>query len=149
MVPSGRVAAWVTRTYPGGGRHGESKSWPTNGSVQGGRGLESGSMSERWPGSACEAAVPGEWWLADGDPSRFVRGRSLRVVLPGRKFHSHPALLPGRLIEHHKAKVKENDSNQLTTRRELNNKVLDYSKMKSESITKYNIQYDSIKDLYY
>jgi hypothetical protein len=41
----------------------------------------------------------------------------------------------------------------LTTRkryiRELNNKVLDYSKMKSETITKYNIQYDSIKDLYY
>ena len=55
--------------------------------------------------------------------------------------------------EHHKAKVKENDNNQLTTRkryiRELNNKVLDYSKMKSETITKYDIKYDKNKELYY
>jgi hypothetical protein len=55
--------------------------------------------------------------------------------------------------EYHKAKVKENDSNQLTTRkryiRELNNKVLDYSKMKQETKNKYNIHYDSVKDLYY
>ena len=46
--------------------------------------------------------------------------------------------------EHHKAKVKENDNNQSTTRRryirELNNKVLYFDKMKPETITKYNIQ---------
>jgi hypothetical protein len=55
--------------------------------------------------------------------------------------------------ERHKAKVKENDSNQSTTRkryiRELNNKVLYFDKMKPETITKYNIQYDKNKDLYY
>ena len=33
--------------------------------------------------------------------------------------------------------------------RELNNKVLDYSKLKPETIIKYNIQYDKNKDLYY
>jgi hypothetical protein len=55
--------------------------------------------------------------------------------------------------EKHKINVKARDNNQLTTRRryirELNNKVLNYNKMKSETITKYNIQYDSIKDLYF
>ena len=55
--------------------------------------------------------------------------------------------------EYHKAKVKENDKNQLTIRkryiRELNNKILDYSKMKQETKNKYNIQYDNNKDLYY
>ncbi len=54
--PSGRVTAWVTP----GGMHGETESWLTVGrsTVVG---LESGSMSEMWPGSACEAVVPGEW----------------------------------------------------------------------------------------
>ncbi len=66
--------------------------------------MESGSMSERWHGSACEAAVPGEWWLADGvglseDAKREQGELGLRVILPGRKSHSHPALRPGWLIE--------------------------------------------------
>jgi len=55
--------------------------------------------------------------------------------------------------EHHKLKVKERDNNPLTTRkryiRELNNKILDYSKMKQETKNKYNIQYDTEKNLYY
>ncbi len=44
----------------------------------------------------------------------------LRVVLPGRKFHSHPALRPGRLIElqrielrHHTASHAQDDSKKL------------------------------------
>ena len=55
--------------------------------------------------------------------------------------------------EQHKSKVKARDQDPTTTRkryiRELNNKVLDYSKMKKETITKYDIQYDKNKDLYY
>jgi hypothetical protein len=52
--PSGRVTAWVIP----GGRHGETESWSTVGrpTVVG---LESGSMFELWPGSACQAVVPG------------------------------------------------------------------------------------------
>lgn len=53
----------------------------------------------------------------------------------------------------HKANVKSRDQDPAITRkryiRELNHKVLDYSKMKSETITKYDIQYDKNKDLYY
>ena len=53
----------------------------------------------------------------------------------------------------HKENVKARDKDPSTTRkryiRELNNKVLDYSKLKSETITKYNIQYDKSKDLFY
>jgi hypothetical protein len=48
-------------------------------------------------------------------------------------------------------KVKARDQDPTTTRkryiRELNNKVLDYSKMKPETITKYKIEYDKNKDL--
>ena len=55
--------------------------------------------------------------------------------------------------EEHKAKVKQRDNDPLTTRkryiRELNNKVLDYTKMKKETITKYDIQYDKNKGVYY
>jgi hypothetical protein len=55
--------------------------------------------------------------------------------------------------EYHKAKVKENDKNELTIRkryiRELNHGQSDFSKMKPETITKYNIQYDKNKDLYF
>jgi hypothetical protein len=55
--------------------------------------------------------------------------------------------------EQHKANVKARDKDQLTIRkryiRELNNKVLDYSKIKPETITKYYIQYDKNKDFYY
>jgi hypothetical protein len=55
--------------------------------------------------------------------------------------------------EKHKENVKARDKDPSTTRkryiRELNNKVLDYSKMKPETITKYNIKYDKNKDLYY
>ena len=55
--------------------------------------------------------------------------------------------------EKHKENVKARDKDPSTTRkryiRELNNKVLDFSKMKPETITKYNIQYDKNKDLYY
>jgi hypothetical protein len=55
--------------------------------------------------------------------------------------------------EQHKANVKSRDQDPATTRkryiRELNHKVLDYSKMKPETITKYDIQYDENKDLYY
>ena len=53
----------------------------------------------------------------------------------------------------HKENVKTRDNDPATTRkryiRELNNKVLDFSKMKPETITKYDIQYDKNKDLYY
>jgi hypothetical protein len=46
----------------------------------------------------------------------------------------------------HKENVKARDKDPSTIRkryiRELNNKVLDYSKMKPETITKYYIQYD-------
>ncbi len=55
--------------------------------------------------------------------------------------------------EKHKENVKARDNDPSTTRkryiRELNNKVLDYSKLKPETITKYNIEYDKNKDLYY
>ena len=55
--------------------------------------------------------------------------------------------------EEHKAKVKQRDNDPFTTRkryiRELNNKVLDYTKMKKETITKYDIQYDKNKNVYY
>ena len=55
--------------------------------------------------------------------------------------------------EKHKENVKARDKDPSTTRkryiRELNNKVLDFSKMKPETITKYNIEYDKNKDLYY
>jgi hypothetical protein len=55
--------------------------------------------------------------------------------------------------ENHKANVKARDKDPSTTRkryiRELNNKVLDYSKMKKETIIKYDIQYDKNKDMYY
>ena len=53
----------------------------------------------------------------------------------------------------HKKNVKARDKDPSTTRkryiRELNHKVLDFSKMKPETITKYNIQYDKNKNLYY
>ena len=53
----------------------------------------------------------------------------------------------------HKENVKARDNDSATTRkryiRELNNKVLDFSKMKPETITKYDIKYDKNKDLYY
>ncbi len=53
----------------------------------------------------------------------------------------------------HKENVEARDKDPSKTRkryiRELNNKVLDFSKMKPETITKYNIQYDKNKDLYY
>jgi hypothetical protein len=45
-------------------------------------GLESGSMTGIWPGSACEAAVPGEWYSAEVDLSRFGRGSPGRLVRP-------------------------------------------------------------------
>jgi type I site-specific restriction-modification system R (restriction) subunit len=55
--------------------------------------------------------------------------------------------------EQHKANVKSRDKDPSTIRkryiRELNNKVLDYSKLKPETITKYYIQYDKNKDFYY
>ena len=55
--------------------------------------------------------------------------------------------------EKHKENVKARDKDPSTTRkryiRELNNKVLDYSKLKPETITKYNIEYDKNKNLYY
>ena len=55
--------------------------------------------------------------------------------------------------EQHKANVKSRDKDPLTIRkryiRELNNKVLDSSKIKPETITKYYIQYDKNKDFYY
>ena len=53
----------------------------------------------------------------------------------------------------HKENVEARDKDPSTTRkgyiRELKSKVLDYSKLKSKTITKYNIQYDKNKDLYY
>ena len=55
--------------------------------------------------------------------------------------------------EQHKSKVKARDQDPSTTRkryiRELNNKALDYTKMKKQTIIKYNIQYDKNKDLYF
>ena len=55
--------------------------------------------------------------------------------------------------EQHKANVKSRDKDPFTVRkrylRELNSKVLDYSKINPETITKYYIQYDKNKDFYY
>ena len=55
--------------------------------------------------------------------------------------------------ERHKNNVKENDKNQLTTRkryiRELNSGQTDFSKMKQQTINKYKIEYDKNKDIYY
>jgi hypothetical protein len=100
-----RVAACLLARVPGGGPHpcegtggwpqrpGDGMGCPGVGdtvSPNRGRrvgrsmvvGLESGSMTGIRPGSACEAAVPGEWFSAEVDPSRFGRGSPGRLVRP-------------------------------------------------------------------
>ena len=53
------------------------------------------------------------------------------------------------MLKHEIKSIKDPSTTRKRYIRELNNKVLDFSKMKPETIIKYNIEYDKNKDLYY
>ncbi len=103
MVPSGRVTAWVT---PGGEgtvspshdrRMGRSKvvgDWRVAPYLRGGPGLLVRQLSRESGGWRMVIRVG----LSE-DAKREQGELGLRVVLPGRKFHSHPALRPVLLID--------------------------------------------------